>query len=182
MFQLPCLVEYPNWSRICNSASQLIYNNICQGKSVCLSVIVHPSSVVVQPSPSLNSLSSADTKVCNPKSKFSYPNPKLATFFTNSLTACQLLGSQLSKCELSKSQNTKFITYFINSLSECQLFKSQNTKFITFFINSLSECQLFKSQIFQIFNIYQEMTVYFPNTCLQVSLKKFSNSLAVVSI
>ena len=27
MFQLPCLVEYPNWSRICNSASQLICNN-----------------------------------------------------------------------------------------------------------------------------------------------------------
>ena len=161
MFRLPCLVEYPNWSRICNSASQLIYNNICQGKSVCLSVIVHPSSVVVQLSPSLNALSSADTKVCNPKSKFSYPNPKLATFFTNSLTECQLFGSQSSKCELSKSQNTKFIT---------------------FFINSLSECQLFKSQIFQIFNIYQEMTVYFPNTCLQVSLKKFSNSLAVVSI
>ena len=161
MFRLPCLVEYPNWSRICNSASQLIYNNICQGKSVCLSVIVHPSSVVVQPSPSLNALSSADTKVCNPKSKFSYPNPKLATFFTNSLTECQLFGSQLSKC---------------------QLFKSQNTKFITFFTSSLSECQLFKSQIFQIFNIYQEMTVYFPNTCLQVSLKKFSNSLAAVSI
>ena len=68
------------------------------------------------------------------------------------------------------------------SLTECQLFKSKNIKIITFFINSLSECQLFKTQIFQIFNVYQEMTAYFPNTCLQVSLKKFSNSLALTRL
>ena len=103
---------------------------------------------------------------------------KITLFFTNSLTECQ----HCPNVNFSNLKTPNSSLFCINSLSECQLFKSQNTKFITIFLKSLSECQLFKSQIFQIFNIYQEMTVYFPNTCLQVSLKKFLNSLAVVSI